>query len=174
MGIIVENRLKEAFSLLPNLGMTEAIPEGFKPYYDWGNEHHLNKVYLLKPKSELYPLIYQTSNRSATDSKLKQVTTNLSLVLAVKNTFTDKLNKERWAGSTYNDILFPLVENIETLFTKGNIFLWEGNYTTTTVPNYGRDSQPNDPKATPLDIWDAILFETEITITNDCLKQIIF
>lgn len=172
--IIVEDRLKYAFNELPNVGITEENPLGFKPFYDWGNQFHLNKVYITTPKSKLYPLIYQTSNNSTQLSKGKEVRTRLSLVLATRNVFTDKLNKQRWEGETYRNVLFPLVKNIETLFTKGQMFLWDGEYDITTVPNYGADSQPKDPKATPMDIWDAVLFETTIKINNDCLKPIIF
>lgn len=170
--IKIEPILEKAFGYLPNMGMTEEIPLGFKPYYDWGNEYNLRKTYLLK-KTDIYPLIYQTSNGEIQKPKENSVTTNLRLILATQNLKTETLNKDRWAGSTYDDILFPLVSNIETLFTKGTVFLWNEEYRITKLPNYGKDTPTGEPKN--VDIWDAILMEVDnLTIYGDrCLQKTI-
>ena len=165
--IIVEEVLKTLFDRLPNIGATETTPDGFKPYYDWGNDFHLSKTYLLK-KTDLYPLIYQTSNQSTTDARANELTHNLRLILAVQNTRTDEVNKTRWQGSTYNDILFPLMGDIVSLLIKTPAVLWDKEYNYTTFPNYGKDTVGKD--VTTVDTWDAILFETTITIQgNVCL-----
>lgn len=165
--IVVEDVLKVLFDRLPNLGATENTPLGFKPYYDWGNAFHLSKAYQVK-KTELYPLIYQTSNSAEGNYNSNELTTNLQLILAVQNLRTEELNKDRWIGNTYEGILFPLMQNIADLFFKTPAILWNKDFTYTTVPNYGKDSTPKE--AETVDIWDAILFETTITIQgNVCL-----
>lgn len=166
--IIVEDVLKVLFDRLPNLGATDITPNGFKPYYDWGNDFHLSKAFLMK-QEDLYPLIYQTSNTAEGNYNSNELTTDLRLILAVQNVNTDELNKQRWSGSTYNDILFPLMANIINLFFKTPAVLWDKDYRYTTFPNYGKDTAGKDV-APPPDIWDAILFETTITIQgNVCL-----
>lgn len=169
--LIVEKRLEEAFKALPAMLVDKNPPNGVKPYYAWGNEFHLVRQLILK-KQGLYPLIYQTSNRETHNSNASEVTTNLSLVLAINNPIQEELNESRWAQS-YDNVLFPLMNNIVTLFTKGGIFRWDGEFTATKIPNYGVDSRDKPASGSQdIEIWDAILFETEITITNDCLKQI--
>lgn len=156
--ISVEKRLNTGFDTLPEIG-------GFKPTYKWGNEFHLLKQ--LELNSYPYPLIYQTSNRSTQNSKARTVTTDLTLVLAVRETKTELLNENRWAMS-YGQVLYPLATYIETLFTKGGIFLWDGEYTLEEFPNYGSGTENFT-----IDKWDALRFETTITIYDNthCLKK---
>lgn len=169
--IIVENRLVEAFDLLPAMGISEEAPDGFKPVYEWGNEYHLIK--LLKSFEDNgktpYPLIYQVSNSSDQNYKRQEAEVRLSLILAVRNTQTEQLNGNRWA-MTYKDILYPLASNIEQMFAKGSIFTaWSKEYTLTSFPNYG-----NGKENFTTDIWDALRFDTTITINNNCLTNIFF
>lgn len=164
--IVVEERLHEAFNTLPNVGMSEDNPLGFKPVYKWGNEAHLTKQ--LRLNKELYPLIYQTSSAENQTSRGNTVEVPLVLVLATPNSNTDQVNEVRWVGS-YANVLHPLLRNIEILFTKGSIFVWDGDYSVTRFPNYGNESSTAN-KA--IDIWDALRFETTIKIYNNkvCLK----
>lgn len=159
--ISVEKRLNAGFDTLPAIG-------GLKPTYKWGNQYHLLKQLELLQKNNKspYPLIYQTSNRSTQDSKARTVTTDLTLVLAMRETKTDLLNENRWAMS-YGQVLYPLASHIETLFTKGGIFLWDGQYTLEEFPNYGSGTENFT-----IDKWDALRFETTITIYDEthCLK----
>lgn len=171
---IVEVVLEKGFNMLPAMRATGNTPNGFKPYYAWGNEFHLVRQMYLKNEG-LYPLIYQTSNRETHNTKPNTVTSNLTLVLAVDNPQQEELNESRWAES-YNNVLFPLLNNIITLFTKGNVFLWGGEFTITKIPNYkfeGRDI-PTSGKQN-IEIWDAILLEVNnLTIDgNKCLQQTI-
>lgn len=170
--IVIEKVLMKAFDTLPAMRPTIDRPEGFKPYYAWGNEFHLIRQSYLK-KKDLYPLIYQTSNRETQNDKAKEATTNLRLILAVDNPIQEELNESRWAES-YDNVLFPLLNNIITLFTKGQIFVWDKEYTVTKFPNYGFDTQGIDQNANPNEIWDAILFETDIKITEGCLNEILY
>lgn len=161
--IIVEERLTEAFDQLP-------LIDGFKPVYDWGNEMHLIASLNEYAKNSVspYPLIYQTSSESDQQSRAKECTTNLRLVLACRNESTELLNKNRWAMS-YRNILFPLAQNIERAFFGATIFTWDGEYGLNEFPNYGNGNEFKSP-----DIWDALVFETKININANCINTINF
>lgn len=167
--IVVQERLLQAFNTLPSLGAYDEAPEGFKPVYKWGNEAHLIKQ-IIASKGDMYPLIYQTSNVTRQFANGKYVETDLVLILAVPNKSQEELNEVRWANSFAN-ILNPLATNIETLFKKGSIFVWNGEYTLTEFPNYGNESSTAN---STIDIWDALRFETTIKIYNNtvCFKPI--
>lgn len=166
--IVVEERLLQAFNTIPNVGASYELPLGYKPVYKWGNESHLIKQ--LKLKKDIYPLIYQTSSTETQYANGKTVEIPLVLILACPNDRVDQVNEERWANS-YANILHPLLQNIETLFKRGSIFVWDGEYTITRFPNYGN---ANSTANSTIDIWDALRFETTIKIYNNsvCLKPI--
>lgn len=171
--IVVENKLAQAFDTLPNIGTNpNADPPaiGFKPVYRWGNEHHLLKLIELFQKDQTtpYPLIYQVSNTSRPNIQRKNVEVDLQLILAVQSLDTSLLNENRWAMN-YKDVLFPLAENIRKLFFKSQMFLWDGEYELLEFPNYG-----NGKENFTIDKWDALRFDTTITITNNCLNKIYF
>lgn len=161
--IILEKRLAEAFSTLPQIC-------GFSPTFRWGNEDHLLKQLTTFQKANRipYPLIYLISNQSDYDSQKRQLSTRLTLILATRNVDTSQLNETRWSVN-YNNALFPLAENINKLFTKGGMFSWDGNYTLTSFPNYG-DGEKNKTA----DIWDALRFETNIIINSNCLGTVYY
>lgn len=167
--IVVQERLLQAFNMLPSLGAYEGVPEGFKPVYKWGNEDHLIRQ-VIASKGDMYPLIYQTSNVTRQFANGKYVEADIVLILAVPNKAQEELNEVRWANSFAN-ILTPLASNIETLFKRGNIFVWNGEYTISEFPNYGN---ANSTANSTIDIWDALRFETTIKIYNNsvCLKPI--
>jgi len=168
--INVHKRLIEAFDTLPDIGATaEPVFAGFKPRYEWGDDVHWNKLIKLfgnDPGKSVYPIIYNSSNTIEHDTKRVAATATLTLILATRNTSVDMTNSQRWATS-YNNVLFPLARNIEQLFTKSQIFAWDGIFTTVEFPNYG---QNGENKTT--DIIDALRFDTTITINDKCLKTI--
>jgi hypothetical protein len=151
--IVVEKFLDTLFADLP-------LIDGFTTIYKWGNKQHLLKQLELysKEAKTIYPLIYQTSN-SSTQGK-DQCETKLSLVLACQNLNVDLTNEQRWAMS-YENVLYPLVENIESIFRRSGSVTWDNSYTITEFPNYG-----NGEESFTIDKWDAILLETTIKITN--------
>lgn len=162
--IDVHARLTEAFNTLPEL-------QAMKPNYKWGDDMYLNKLIKLYQNNERnpYPLIYNVSNSSVQDAKRDSATYRLSLVLAFRNTHIDFTNEDRWKTS-YKTMLFPLASYIEQLFMRGNIFqAWSGEYTLLEFPNYG-----NGKENETTDIWDALRFDTEITINNRCLNAVFY
>jgi hypothetical protein len=151
--IVVEKFLNDVFDTLP-------LIDGYKTIYKWGNKYHLLKQLDLfsKENTTIYPLIYQTSNNS--EQGRDECETKLTLVLACQNTNVDLTNEQRWAMS-YENVLYPLVENIENVFKKSGQITWDNKYSITEFPNYG--SGEDNFTA---DKWDAILFETKIKISN--------
>ena len=177
--IIVEEQLTKAFGTLPTLGGYPEIEEpptpavdAFSPVYKWGNEAHLTKQIKLfnEQGSSPYPLIYQLSNTDSDDVTKNYTTTDLVLILATRVIATDLLNENRWAMS-YQNVLWPLAKNIETLFKKSQMFVWDGEFKKTTYPNYGgENNNESDKKNFTIDIWDALKLEFKgLKITNNCL-----
>jgi hypothetical protein len=151
--IVVEKFLNTLFADLP-------LINGFNTIYKWGNKQHLLKQLELysKEAKTIYPLIYQTSN-SSTQGK-DECETQLSFVLACQNLNVDLTNEQRWAMS-YENVLYPLVENIENIFRSSGSVTWNNSYKITEFPNYG-----NGEENFTIDKWDAILLELTIKITN--------
>ena len=62
---------------------------------------------------------------------------------------------------SYENVLYPLVENIENILKRSGQVVWNGNYRKSDFPNYGSGEENFT-----IDKWDAILLETTIKITN--------
>ena len=165
--IILENRLTEVFDQLPAI-------DGFKPVYKWGNTKHLNAIIKMFSENNKtpYPLIYQLSETSVQDTIKNEASARLVLIVACQNTDVSLLNENRWAMS-YQNILYPMVANIEKCFDRSGVTQWDGQYTMTNYPNYGNDATTENPQ---IDIWDAVRIEltNPIIINNRCIHTIKF
>lgn len=163
--VVVEERNSLVFEQLP-------LIDGFKPVYSWGNEKHLIKKIKSfdKESKSIYPLVYQTSNKSDQDSVRNSCVTDLVLIIACRNLETDLPNENRWAMS-YEKVLYPMVENIEKCFNRAGIYKWDGLFSIQEFPNYG-----NGEENKTTDIWDALLFTTRITVNGNksCINTIKF
>lgn len=169
--INVHKRLIEAFGTMPNIGVTDTS-EGFAARYEWGDFKHLNQLIKLdgnNPQKPVYPIIYNISNSATHEFKRNAATIDASFVIATRNTNVDMVNSQRWAAS-YNNVLFPLVGYMVQLFTKSQIFAWNGEFNLFEFPNYGQTEQKESNATT--DIWDALRLDTTITINDKCLKTI--
>lgn len=158
--IIVEDRFEQAFEQLPKI-------QGFRPKYESGNDHHLNKyLKAMNDDSESpYPLIYQVSNKDDGNNNTRTTEGTFVFILATKEKQTELLNSNRLKMS-FKNVLIPLTENILTLFKKAGIFNWDGNYTIEKFYNYG-DGEQN--KTT--DIWDAIRLTVNLEINSRCINK---
>lgn len=166
--IDVHQRMIEVTNSLPAIGITDSNPAGFKPHYDWGDLDHLNKLIKLYNNNQEtpYPLIYNVSNFTNQNSKRNRIENyRLSLVLATRNTELEGTNSQRWASS-YKNILFPLAGYLEQMFKKSQIFVWGGEFRLYEFPNYGSDGENETT-----DIWDALRFDTEISVNDFCLNN---
>ena len=155
--IVAEERLNEVFSQIP--GIT-----GNKPVYAWGDQIHLNKW--IKKNPDTYPLIYQISKEEDHDILQNRLTTKWEAVIATRNKNTDLLNDERWAMSFRNE-LNPIASKIAEGFIKCNFINWNHEVKIKRFGNYGENNEHFT-----VDIWDAILFEATIEITDNCSKPI--
>lgn len=164
--IVVEKRLTDVFSQLPEI-------DGFKPIYKWGNEEHLIQQLTLfsKENKSIYPLIYQTSIGSNQDAIAKTAEVKPTFILACRNENVSLVNENRWAMS-YENVLYPLVDNIEKCFHRAGIFMWDGKFRVDEYPNYKSITHKNKT----IDIWDAltITFLNNVTINDRCINTIKF
>jgi len=156
--IVVEERLTELFSLLPEP----------KPKYHFGDDIELNK-FIKGSNGNAYPLIYQTSLEKIYHGNSREVEVNpLQFFIAVQ-TNTDLYNTERWATS-YREQLMPLLQNIMTVFEKSNIVTSTYDYTIREFPNYGAAEQ-NSKEHKTIDIIDAIQVSFRATINGNCITK---
>lgn len=159
--INIHAKLSQAFNVLP-------LIDGFKPNYKWGNDDHLNKLlklYINDESKNIYPLIYNISNKSTQSDRGNEAYSDLSLIIATRNKNMDWNNNNRWATS-YENVLFPMVKNMVQLFYKSGFTYWDGNYDLYEFPNYG-----NTQENKTLDIWDALRMDLRLNITKNCLYE---
>lgn len=173
--IVVEEVLSDIFNLIPDRQysyakdddtITVTVP---KPRYYFGDAKECNA--LIKKRGEkIYPLIFQTSNSEGHNRDAREVTTDLVLVLAHRNTRIDLLNTQRWATS-YRNILMPLVDNVIQALSESGLIRFDGTYTLEKVPNYS-ETEAKDKNAF-IDIVDAIIFRATITLNvkNKCINK---
>lgn len=172
--IVVEEKLKELFSLIPSRSFTDINDKEIQvkaPTYHFGDTKECNA--LLKSKNlNVYPLIFQTSTSETQSPKANSVTTDIVLVLATQNKKVQLLNTQRWETS-YKNILMPLVEDVFKALNESGIILWNTEFTLDKQPNYS-ESTAKDANAF-IDIVDAVIFRATITIFgNRCNNKTIF
>lgn len=172
--IVVEEVLSTIFNLIPDREFTYAKDDDSitvhvpKPKYYFGDAKELNKVMKLKD-GEIYPLIFQTSTIETQNQKAGDVTTDLVLVLAHRNTEEYLTNTQRWATS-YKNILMPLVDNIYQAFIQSKWVTFDSTYELEKVPNYSETSAKE--KHGFNDIVDAIVFRATVRLTpNVCINK---
>jgi len=164
--IIVEDRLKAIFDYLPAhvVGV-----DSFKPVFKSGDQKELLAFFKQSTQKTNYPLIWldmpyeenhRNRNRVDVDS--------LSLILAVE-TNSEMLNAER-LSSTYKPVLYPLLDNVIDVFTVANILTFNQEFTITKFPNYSDDTEGNESGFS--DIWDAIKLTIQISLNDNCLREI--
>jgi hypothetical protein len=170
--IKVEERLAEMLKYLPESVSVNGNMR-LTPIFGYGDKNELNSFLKIKHtdrKRTPYPLIWLIypygENHSKTDVSIKR----LSLILATQ-TNASMGNVERM-NKTFNKVLFPLLDNINKLFIRANITDYNGEFELTKYPNYSDNS--GDDEYAGIFIWDALKVELDLTITDDCLKNIRF
>jgi len=163
--IIVEDRLTEMFSMLPPMN-------GFEVVFGCGDNKEL-QVFLKEKAadSDPYPLIWLVYPYVENHLRTKVELNKLTFILAVE-TNKSMLNKER-IDETYKKILFPLLDNIKSLFTRANIMNVKDEYTIIKFPNYSGDDNDTLSSYTTAN-WDALKVTIDCTINNVCLRPITF
>jgi hypothetical protein len=164
--IVLEERLKELFDLLPEIQIKSQLSR--KPVFSWGRKEELNR-YIETEKSDSYPLIWLLQPQSETHNRLaKRVTQNVILILATLETRKDLFNQQRWQGS-YKNVLNPLAEYVIQALENSSITRLQDstNITILKEPNYS-DSGKNGT----IDEWDALRIECEVEFNDNCLNTI--
>ncbi len=159
--IVVEEKINTILSQIP------AVLDN-TPKYAWGDELHLDKLLGAWKQNGVnpYPLIYQTSKEEIHNDRLNECETKWRAVIATQNDNTDLTNDERWKLSFKNE-LNPMIRRIVEGFKKSGIIDWEGRFKIARYGNYG-DSNEHFTE----DIWDAISFEADIKVNDECVKTI--
>lgn len=165
--IIVEERLGETFSYLPMIIGNNG--QSYNPVFKAGDQKELNAFFAQSQGKTNYPLIWldmpiieRHKNRSRVDVK------NLIMILAVE-TNSQMLYSER-IDKTFKPILFKLLDDILDNFTISNIVRYSGDFEISKFGNYSDEVEIEKGKF--VDIWDAIKLTIDVSINNECLREI--
>jgi hypothetical protein len=167
--IIVEDRLAEMFSYLPEMEGAPGVM--YKPTFMYGDQKQL--LDFLRQNStgkSVYPIIWLIYPFIEEHGRSSVKFTNMSLVLAVE-TNSSMLNAERMK-QTYQKVLIPLFDNIKTCFNNANISNSSNEYTIVKYPNYSEVKDGIENEATY--IWDALKVTFDGTLNSNCLRPIYF
>lgn len=170
--IVVEDKLEAIFDYLPEMAYAEGGTE-YKVIFGYGDQKELN-LFLAAQESNSnkpYPLIWLLYQYKEKHTKRKVDLEDLVLILAV-DTSAAMLNKDRLA-TTFRNILFPLYDNILGVFRKAvNVNLKE-EVGVVKFPNYTDETDRyNDNVTFTSERWDALKTTWELSINDNCLKQI--
>jgi len=165
--IVVETRLQEVLSGLPVIEIDyKGTPTPFPHRFDWGSQEDLN--IFLQQEKKIYPLIWLetgfTENHNRNDGS---VSVSISLKIATYGLDNTLLNQQR-LNLTFKEVLIPMLDNIRKTFERSNIVQIEGDdWEIEKFYNYGTGS-----KTETTDWWDAIRFDIDLIITNDCIVPV--
>jgi hypothetical protein len=125
--------------------------------------------------TQIYPLIWLTAGEDTHDLNEPNVKRNASIVIATKSLMQDELNPFQY-NNDFKIILQPILNNLITALQRSGISILKvDTIKTNRVVNYGVEFR-NANEIKTLDIWNAIIFDAEITFTSTttCLNKIIF
>ena len=165
--IVVESRLQEVLAGLPVIDIDwNGVPTPFPHRFDWGTSEDLN-IFLSQEK-KIYPLIWlETGFTETHNTSSNEVSCSLSFKIATYGLDNSLLNQVR-LKTTFEDVLFPTLENIRKTFERSNIVSLDGeNWNIQKFYNYGTGS-----KTETTDVWDAIKFDVGLIINEDCIRQV--
>lgn len=168
--IVIEDRLRELFNRLPNI--QDVSGNEFKPVYHFGDGIELNQ-FLKENENTIYPLIYQTSMRANINKDRDEaVIRPLEFFIATKAK-PEKNNTQRW-NTTYQNILRPLFDNIQTIFECCGIVRTEQSevWQVENFPKYSQNQATRNENI-EIDIIDAIKVSLNCTIENTCITEYI-
>ena len=165
--VIVEDRLKEMFAYLPTMLGADAnlYPVVFKS----GDQKELLAFFQQSQGKTNYPLLWLEMPYQEKHINRKRVDVDrLSLILAVE-TNAEILNSER-LENTFKPILYPLLDRVLDVFTVSNTLDYDSNFEIMKFSNYS--DQAEGEAGTFADIWDAIKLTLDVSINDNCLREI--
>ena len=165
--IVVEERIRDVLAGLPSTPiMYDNVLTPFRHVFDWGTKEDLN-IFLQQEKKQ-YPLIWlETGFEETHNNAEKTVEVAISLKIATYGINPSLFNQER-LNLTFKEVLFPLLENVRKTFERSNIVQIDGqNWDITKFYNYGTST-----KTETTDIWDALKFDVNLIINDDCIVPV--
>lgn len=130
----------------------------------------------LNDSAAKYPIIWlqtgYTVERRKTEEKTKLIGCRFFIITLGSK--TDRYIKR--FESTYDNILYPLLNSMDKTFnkTRGITASDIDTYTVFPLNDLAKDEEgKNIPQLTAIaEVWDAVLFETDITISNSCFPEL--
>ena len=152
---------------------------GFKVNFHEADLFELNKN-LVNSRTK-YPLIWlETGYREQHRVQGSEVKlSNCSFIFVTKGNATDRYSKRY--QTSFNDILYPLVAKFEEKIKKTSGISFDRDYHELISLPFNdvselavRSRAKRNPENVPLtDIWDALILETDLSISPDCFPQFI-
>ena len=162
--IVFEEKLRELIALMPS--NTNANGE-FPIRYDWGTIDVLNKFLILKENVSKYPLIWLVTSKDTDDLLRNRVTRNARLVIATRSNDVDGFNKKQYQ-TDYTNILIPVYNDFITLINSSGVSkIVNSKVEKELKPNYSI----NDNGKGLVTIWNAIVLDLEIELTDNCINK---
>ena len=159
--IVFEEKLRELVALMPQWNNTHTVR------YDWGTIDVLNKFLVLKESVSKYPLIWLVTSKDTDDLLRNRVTRNARFVIATRSNDVDGFNSQQYQ-TDYKEVLIPVYNDFVTLLNKSGITKIVGSTIDKELkPNFSL----NDNGKGLITIWNAIVLDLEVEITDGCIKQ---
>lgn len=123
-----------------------------------------------------YPIIWLQTGYTVERRKQEGITKmlNCKFFLITLGSKTDRYKKR--FDSTYESMLYPLLVKVDKRFigTKGITASDVDSYMVFPLNDIAKDEKGKAiPELTAVtDVWDAVLFETDITINDDCFPEL--
>ncbi|CEJ71262.1 hypothetical protein BN1195_03607 [Chryseobacterium oranimense G311] len=170
--ILLNNLINGAFSI-------EYNSEEYVIKYTEGDLFELTKK--LADSSSKYPLIWLQTGYVVSEgrSKTETVLKGCRIFFITKGSFTDRYKKR--FEDTYQNILYPMLSLFRKLINKTKGITITSNWSYTALPLNDVDElnskEENGKKKTEKvaigDIWDAIILEIDLTISEGCFPELI-
>jgi hypothetical protein len=159
--IVFEEKMRDLIKLMPNWNQNYPIR------YDWGTVDVLNKFLILKENVSKYPLIWLVTSKDTNDLVSNKVTRNARFVIATRSNDENGFNLQQYQ-TDYTGILIPVYENFVKLLNSSGISKIIGDSLDKELkPNYS----VNDDGKGLITIWNAIVIDAEIELSDGCINQ---
>lgn len=159
--IVFEEKMRDLIKLMPNWNQSYPIR------YDWGTIDVLNKFLILKENVSKYPLIWLVTSKDTNDLVRNKVTRNARFVIATRSNDENGFNLQQYQ-TDYTGILIPVYENfIKLLNSSGISKIVSDSVGKELKPNYS----VNDDGKGLITIWNAIVIDAEIELSDGCINQ---
>lgn len=162
--IVFETKLAELLDTLPLMNVNN---NDYKVFFNWGTEEVLNKYLALPDMQSRYPLIWLANSEDTYKTGTNFVRRdNARLILAMHSDKVDYFNPEVF-NTDYEVVLNPLLDNVLKALKNSSISRMDLDYKVQRLPNYSVNNNNQT-----LDVWNALILDCSIELTNNCLQPI--